>query len=346
VSDRVRSRPIAPPPSDRVARPPARKPSIRGRPVVLVAFVVVLLAVPFLRPYVRQYNYVLQLMFTSFMWAAMASSWNLMGGFAGYISLGHPVFFALGGYLSGTLLVYLGISPFLTAIPAGLAAVAAGLLIGLITLRTRGPSFIISTIALLLLVRIWFDRWELLGGSNGLSLPLLIVPGGLAKVPFYYAMLMVAVGSVYLSYRVQHSKFGLALRAISQDEVKAEVAGISTNMYKILAFALSGFFIAVAGALWGYSLSYLRPTVFLTVGVAANMVLMAILGGRGTVAGPVIGAVLFVAINEISVSQFGSTELNIVVTGLILVVVLLFFPQGIVGSLREHRILPRILDWD
>jgi branched-chain amino acid transport system permease protein len=329
-----------------VPKLPSRRRRVEGRTFVLAAFVIAMFLVPLLKPFVTQYNYVLQIMLTAFMWTAIASSWNLIGGFAGYISLGHPVFFALGGYLAGTLFVFEGISPFLMAVPAGIAAFAAGLLIGLITLRTRGPSFIISTIALLLVVRIWFDRWELIGGANGLSLPLLILPGGLSKVPFYYGMLVSAIGAVYLAYRVQHSKFGLALRAISQDEVKAEVAGIHTNAYKILAFALSSFFIAVVGALWGYSLSYLRPTIFLTIGIAANMVLMTILGGRGTVAGPVIGAILFVAINEVSVSQFGSTELNIVVTGFLLVVVLLFFPEGIVGSLREHRKLPRVLDWD
>ncbi|HEU4751224.1 MAG TPA: branched-chain amino acid ABC transporter permease, partial [Acidimicrobiia bacterium] len=139
---------------------------------------------------------------------------------------------------------------------------------------------------------------------------------------------------------------GLALRAIAQDETKAEVAGINTRRLKILAFALSAFFPGVVGAIWGYSLTYLRPTIFFVIGVAAQMVLMAIIGGRGTVAGPVLGAVLIVALNEVAVTQFGSTELNIVVTGVILIVVLLFFPQGIVGTLREKGRLPAVLDWD
>lgn len=323
-----------------------RRPGSRARGASLFAIVLCLLAVPLLQPVVDEFNYLIQVLTATLMWAALASSWNLIGGFAGYISLGHPVFFALGGYLSGTLLVYLGWSPFLTAVPAGLAAVAVGFAVGLITLRTRGPSFIISTIALLLVVRIAADRWELIGGANGLSLPLLILPAELSKLPYYYGMLVIAAGALLTSYRIYHSKFGLGLRAVAQDEERAEVAGINTNLYKIVAFALSGFFIAVAGALWGYSLAYLRPSVFLTIGVAANMVLMTILGGKGTVAGPVLGAVLFAVINEVSVSQFGTTELNIAITGLILVVVLLFFPQGIVGSLRERRKLPAILNWD
>jgi branched-chain amino acid transport system permease protein len=159
-------------------------------------------------------------------------------------------------------------------------------------------------------------------------------------------MFIAAVGAVFLGYRVQHSKLGLALRAIAQDEVKAEVAGVNTRRLKILAFALSAFFPGVVGAIFGYNLTYIRPTIFLVIGVAAQMVLMAIIGGRGSVAGPVIGAILIVALNELSLIYFGATELNIVVTGGMMIVVLLFSPGGIIGYLREKGRLPAILDWD
>jgi branched-chain amino acid transport system permease protein len=325
---------------------PAGRPSDTRSRVILAVLLLALLALPLLRSLLPTYNYVLQISLVTFMWITMASSWNILGGFAGYISLGHNVFFAVGGYVSGLLLVHYGVSPFVSALLSGVVALALGLLIGLITLRTRGPAFIISTIALLLMVRLWFDNWDVLGGSNGLSLPLPPFPANWGKAPFYYGMLAAAVGSVYLAYRVRHSKFGLGLRAIAQDEIKAEVAGIDTRMYKILAFAVSVFWVAVVGAMWGYSLAYLRPTVFLTIAVAAEMVLMVIIGGKGTVAGPVVGAALLVFVNEFSVARFGSSELNIVVTGVLLLVVLLFFPAGVVGSLRERRRLPRILDWD
>jgi branched-chain amino acid transport system permease protein len=113
----------------------------------------------------------------------------------------------------------------------------------------------------------------------------------------------------------------------------------------VAAFAASGFFIGVAGSMWGYSLSYLRPEIFLTINIAAQMVLMAVIGGKGTILGPVVGAVLIVTSNETAVTKFGSTELNIAVTGAFLIAALLFFPQGIVGSLRDRRRLPRALDW-
>lgn len=322
-----------------------RSPS-KSQKVFLLIFVLVLFFFPFLQFVVGGLNYWLHMLLYIFMYVAMASSWNIIGGYAGYTSLGHNVFFAVGGYFTGVFLIYYDVSPFLTAPIAGLVSLGLGLLVGLISLRTRGPAFIISTIALVMLIKITFDNWDYIGGTNGMTMPpLLNIPLNLVKFPFYYYMLLIAMGAVFLSYRIRHSKFGLGLRAISQDETKAEVAGIPTNVYKILAFGISGLFVGMAGGIWGYYLTYLRPNIFLIILVAAQMVLMAVLGGKGTVAGPVVGAVLFIAINEFFVANLGFTELNIVATGLLLAVVLIFFPLGIVGTLKEHGKLPAFLDW-
>ena len=326
---------------------PGRKPGARSRRVALILSLALVLLFPVIAiPIFESYAYVMQLGMLILMWISMSSSWNIIGGFAGYISLGHGVFFAIGGYSAGLALAHWGISPFLFLPLAGLAAMAVGFLAGLITLRTRGPAFIVATIAMLFLFLLWFDNWGFIGASSGLDLPLIQIPVRWLKVPFYYAMAVSAIGAVYLSYRVAHSKFGLGLRAISQDETKAEVAGINTRWYKVWAFALSAFFIGTAGAIYGYSLTHLRPLTFFAIAVAARMVLMAIIGGRGTVAGPVLGAILIIGANEFAVRQLGQTELNIVFTGLILVVALLFFPEGIVGSLRRAGKLPAFLDWD
>jgi branched-chain amino acid transport system permease protein len=326
---------------------PIRKPGSRSRRVTLIAALALILLFPLIAvPLFDSYTYVLQIGMLMLMWIAMSSSWNILGGFAGYISLGHGVFFAIGGYTAGLALAHWGISPFLFLPIAGLAAMAFGFLAGLITLRTRGPAFIVATIAMLFLFLLWFDNWEFIGASSGLDLPLFQFPVRWLKVPFYYAMALCAIGAVGLAYRVAHSKFGLGLRAISQDETKAEVAGINTRWYKVWAFALSAFFIGVAGAIYGYSLTHLRPLTFFAIAVAARMVLMAIIGGRGTVAGPVVGAILIIGVNEFAVRQLGESALNIVFTGVILVLALLFFPQGIVGSLRKSGRLPAFLDWD
>lgn len=320
-------------------------PPSRSRWVVVGVILVAVALLPLVRG-MGSYNYVLQIGTVILMWIAMTSSWNILGGYTGYISLGHNVFFGVGGYVAGLLLLELGWSPFATAPIAGLFAMLLGLLAGLITYRTRGPSFIISTIALLLVVTLLMDNWSYLGGSNGLSLPLPEFDITWLKVPFYYAMLVSAVLAILLGYRVAHSKFGLALRAIASDEIKAEVGGISTRRFKVMAFALSAFFPGVVGAIWGYSLAYLRPVIFLLIAVAARMVLMVIIGGRGTVAGPVIGAILVVFLDEASITLFGASELNLVITGALLVATLLFFPLGIVGTLRDKGRLPAWLDWD
>jgi branched-chain amino acid transport system permease protein len=315
------------------------------RKIALGALVLGLFLFPLLQVFWGGYNYWLHMMLYAFMYVTLTSSWNIIGGYAGYISLGHNVFSGVGGYFAGALMAFYGISPFFSAPLSGLVALALGLLVGLITLRTRGPAFIISTIALLFLFRLAFDNWPLLGGANGMSLPLPPFEVETGKLPFYYGMLVAALAAVYTSYRVRHSKFGLGLRAIAEDEIKAESAGIPTSFYKIVAFALSGFYIGAVGALWAYYLTYLRPTIFFEIVIAADIVLMTILGGRGTVAGPVVGALLLVTVNEFFVAKFGATELNLAATGLLMLVVLLFFPEGIVGTLRERGRLPGILDW-
>jgi branched-chain amino acid transport system permease protein len=320
-----------------------RRERVKWFPWALLAVLAVL---PLIQLNGGGYNYVLHLVLYAMMYSAMASSWNILGGYTGYISLGHNVFFCIGGYFSGMILAYTGISSIITAPLAGLVAGAIGYLIGLVTLRMRGPTFIISSIALLMVARILFDNWHFVGGSNGVSLPPIGLGPQWAKIPYYYAFLVLAAVTVWCSYRIKHSKFGLGLRAISQDEVKAESAGIDTRLYKTLVFAISAFFVSVAGAVWGEYLTYIRPNIFLIILVAANLVLMCILGGKGTVAGPVVGTVVFVAFNEISLIVMGASEINLLVTGVIMVVTLLFFPAGIVGTLAKMKKLPRFLDWD
>jgi branched-chain amino acid transport system permease protein len=310
-----------------------------------IAFLAVLLVLPVLQ-FTGNYNYLIHLVLFTASYVVMASGWNILGGFAGYISLGHNVFFAVGGYFAGMIFARYGISTIILAPLAGLVAAALGYLIGLITLRVRGPSFIISSLALVMIFKILFDNWDFVGGSNGLSLAANDLPVKWAKLPYYYAFIIMAAFSVWASYRIKHSKFGLGLRAISKDEIKSESAGINTRFYKVLAFAISAFFVGMAGAVWGEYLTYIRPNIFLIILVSVNMVLMCILGGKGTIAGPVIGAVLLVAFNEFFVATLGASEINIFATGMIMMLCLMFFPLGIVGTLARLKKLPRVLNWD
>lgn len=311
-------------------------------PVLLLAVLMLLPALQF----AGNFNYLLHLVLFTASYVVMASGWNILGGFAGYISLGHNVFFAVGGYVAGMMFARLGISTILLAPLAGLVAGLLGYAIGLITLRVRGPSFIISSLALVMIFRILFENWEFVGGAAGVALQANDLPVQWAKLPYYYAFIVMAAFAVCACYRIRHSKFGLGLRAISKDEIKAESAGINTRLYKTLAFALSAFFVGMAGAVWGEYLTYIRPNIFLVILVSVNMVLMCILGGKGTIAGPVIGSILIVAFNEFFVATLGASEINILGTGLIMMLCLMFFPLGIVGTLAKHGRLPRILNWD
>ena len=310
-----------------------------------IAIMAALLALPALQ-FVGNYNYLIHLVLFTASYVVMASGWNVLGGFTGYISLGHNVFFAVGGYFAGMVFARLEISTIILAPVAGLVAGALGYLIGLITLRVRGPSFIISSLALVMIFRIFFENWEFVGGAAGVALKANSLPVEWAKLPYYYAFIVMAAFAVWASYRIKHSKFGLGLRAISKDEIKSESAGIDTRFYKVMAFAISAFFVGMAGAVWGEYLTYIRPNIFLIILVSVNMVLMCILGGKGTIAGPVIGSVLIVAFNEFFVATLGASEINILATGLIMMLCLMFFPLGIVGTLARHRKLPRILNWD
>lgn len=309
------------------------------------AVLAILLALPALQ-FAGNYNYALHLVLFTACYVTMASGWNILGGFTGYISLGHNVFFAIGGYFAGMILARYGISTIILAPLAGVVCGAVGYAIGRITLKTRGPSFIISSLALVMIARILFEHWKFVGGANGVALPANDLPVEWAKLPYYYAFIVLGAFSVWASYKIKHSKFGLGLRAISKDEIKAESAGIDTRTYKTLAFAISAAFVGMAGAIWGEYLTYIRPNIFLVILISVNMVLMCILGGKGTIAGPVIGAALIVAFNEIFVATMGASELNILATGAIMMISLMFFPLGIVGTLHKHHKLPRILNWD
>ena len=328
---------------------PTGKPGDGERPerrgVVLAGVLAALLVFPVLQVATGGFNYWLHMMLYAFMYIAMTTSWNIIGGYAGYISLCHSAFYGIGGYITGGLMTLCVLSPFVSAPLAGVLCFALGIPLGLVALRTRGPSFIISTIALVMLARLALDNIASLGGADGMSLPLPELPARTLKLPFYYAMLAIAVAAVYTSYRVRHAKLGLGLRAIAEDEVKAEAAGIPTRLYKIVAFALSALFVGLAGGVWGYYLTYLRPSIFFQILTSAEIVLMAIIGGRGTVAGPVIGAILLVGSNELLVAKLGATELNLAAKGALMLAVLVFFPEGIVGTLKARRRLPRVLDW-
>jgi ABC-type branched-subunit amino acid transport system permease subunit len=298
-------------------------------PLLLLAL---LLALPI---FVREGFYLDLLLFT-FMYAAMSVGWNIMGGFAGYVSLGHVGFFGLGSYLAGLLVVHFGIPVFLSAPFIGLVVAVAGAGLGWISLRARGTSFVIVTLTFTYMIQLIALNWrDLTGGSTGLYLPLLDLPGDLVIVPFYYSMLILLVVAIAVSIFIRRTKFGLGLIAIREEEGKADGSGVNTSFYKILAFAISVSFAGVAGALHAQYLNYIDPDLAFELIITLNLIIMTLVGSRGTIWGPVLGAFIIMPLSQYLIYLVPTGiagQVHLIALGLVLVLVVMYMPEGIITS--------------
>ena len=293
--------------------------------------------------FVREGFYLDLLLFT-FMYAAMSVGWDIMGGYAGYVSLGHVGFFGLGSYVAGLLVVHFGIPVFLSAPFVGLLAAVVGAGLGWISLRARGTSFVIVTLTFTYVVQLLaLNLRALTGGSSGLYLPLLNLPAELVVLPFYYSMLALLVVAVLVSIAIRRSKFGLGLIAIREEEGKADGSGVNTSLYKILAFAISVSFAGAAGALHAQYLNYVDPDLAFELIITLNLIIMSLVGSRGTVWGPVLGAFILMPLSQyliyLTPSQIAG-QVHLIALGVILVLVVMFMPEGIIttyGTWRRGR---------
>jgi ABC-type branched-subunit amino acid transport system ATPase component/ABC-type branched-subunit amino acid transport system permease subunit len=266
----------------------------------------------------------------------MASGWNIISGWAGYISLGQSAFMGLGAYTTALLTLHLHRSPWLFAPLGGVvAAVVAGLL-GVVIMRTRGHSFVIITIAFLLIVQLLaLNLRGFTGGSNGLTMPITTYPRDWQYTPFYYVMLGLLLLAVAMSWAIRRTKFGTGLIAIREDEDKAGGIGVNTPIYKVLAFAASAVLIGVAGGVYAYFITFVDYRGMFSIQYAVLIVLAALLGGRGTIMGPVLGAFAVQILQDQSNQHFGSSQANIVVYGAVMAAVVLFLPRGVVPSVAR-----------
>ena len=284
---------------------------------------------------------------------SLATSWNYLSGFGGYTSFGHAGFFGIGSYTGGLLLHYERVSWIPAVVIAGLGAGVLALLIGYPVLRLRGPYFAIAMLAFSELCRVLVTAWDSLTlGGRGVYLPILRFQreedGASAWDRFgvqvhnnqnYYAMLVLAIVAVAIAYAIGTSRFGLELLAIRDDEVAAQAMGIQTTRVKLTAFGLSAIFPAAAGAIYARQVGYIDPpTVFLVIW-SIRSIATAILGGQGTILGPIIGAVVLTLVSE----RVWETDPNLyqVIFGGLIVVVVLFMPGGLIALLQNRGILPR-----
>ena len=282
-------------------------------------------------------GYGVRVMLQLFMWIALAQSWNLISGLTGYVSFGHVAFFGTGAYTAGILIAKAGWPWLLASLAGGVMAMGFALLVGWPCLRLKGPYFAIAMLGLNEVLRVAVSYYEgLTGGGNGLSLPTLY-----ASVPIYYVMGLVAAGVTLLTYVIVTSRFGLRLMTIREDEVAAEAMGIDTFRYKLYAFLLSAVAPGIAGGLAARDQGYIEPISVFPLVTTITMIVMVLFGGKGTIWGPVLGAVILFAFQEVVWAKF--IYLHQLLFGAIIVLVVLLMPRGILGVLQQKYNLPRTI---
>ena len=282
-------------------------------------------------------GYGVRVMLQLFMWIALAQSWNLISGLTGYVSFGHVVFFGTGAYASSLLIVKAGLPWPLACLGGGVAGALLALVIGWPCLRLRGPYFAIAMLGLNEVMRVIVSYYEgLTGGGNGLSLPTLD-----ASLAIYYTMGLVAAGVTAVTYAILTSRFGLRLMTIREDEVAAEAMGIDTFHHKLLAFLLSAAGPGVAGALTARDHGYIEPISVFPLAITVTMIVMALFGGKGTVFGPVLGAVVLFVAQEMVWAHY--PYVHPLLFGAIIIAVVLLMPRGVLGLLQQRYRLPRTI---
>jgi branched-chain amino acid transport system permease protein len=294
------------------------------------------LALALAYPWIWSELYYQLLGFNVLMFGTLATSWNILGGYTGYKSLGHSAFFGLGAYAVAIAAKDLGWDPFLSAPLLSLGVAGVALLLGWIMLRTSGSAFVIATIAMLLVFRILvLNLRDVTGGSPGISQPLPPFTGQFAIMPFFYYMLGCLVLAMSASAYIRRSRFGLGLLAIRDDEGKAEAVGVNTTMYKVLAFTVSAYFVALAGGIWSYRSIHISPVFAFDIIISVDMILMTMLGGLGSLWGPVLGAAILVPAAEVIRFEFGSSQIHVAILGAVMLVIILFLPRGIIPTIGD-----------
>lgn len=316
--------------------------------IILVITAAILLWLP-----MNAAAYTVTLTLTVLMVVSLSSSWNWLSGMGGYTSFATAGFFGIGSYIYALLIHYEKMGWIPAILVAGIGCGVIGFLIGIPTLRLRGPYFAIAMLAFAELARVVVLAWdEVTLGGQGVFLPRprrQIIEDGMGfweefQATFnnsqtYYAMLALAVVTVIWSYVVGTSRWGLKLLAIRDDEVAAESMGIKTTYVKVTTFAGSAIFPGVAGAIYARHVGYIDPVTVFAIIWTIRAITTTIFGGRGTILGPIIGAVVLTLVSEKVWEQ--DPNLYQVIFGAIIIAVVLFMPGGLVSLLQQWNILPR-----
>ena len=277
------------------------------------------------------------------MMAQLGVAWNILGGYAGQVSLGHAAFFGTGAYVSTLLALRFGLTPWAGMFAGAGVAAALSLVIGWPCFRLKGHYFAMATIAVGEIVQAVVNGWDLLGGAVGLSLPLQQtgfwhMVFNRSKLPYHYIALGLLLFTLLVNWLVTRSHVGYYLRAIKDEPDAARSLGVSLTRYKLYAIALSSGLAAMGGTLYAQKELLIDPGSTLSTGLSIKMSLVAIMGGVGTLTGPVIGAVLLTAIEEASRMGFGGTGrgTDMVVYGLLIVLIAVYQPSGVLGWIKQR----------
>ena len=278
-------------------------------------------------------------------WAYLATSWNILGGYAGQHSLGHGLYMGVGAYCSTYLGITYGLSPWIGMIIGALLAAALGWFVGFATFRygLKGAYFALVTIALTEAAVYVVSNWSALGGAAGLEVPYLGHDPWMmqfdGKLGYYLIVLTMALGGVLVAQWLNRRRFGYRMIAVRENEEAAEAMGVNTLGTKINATVLSAAMTAVGGTFFAQYFTYVGPRTVFGETVSVQILLFAIIGGLGTVWGPLVGAIILVPAAEFARAELGTTfqGAHLLLYGAILVLTMLFMPNGIVGLAKDIR---------
>lgn len=333
-------------------------------PLLLLGSGIVLLA---LVPISLQSTYALHIMILTFISIIMGSAWNILGGYTGQYSVGHSAYFGVGAYTTMILLQFRHIAPWYGMWAGVGAAMITALIIGSICFRLRGPYFVLASIAVAEIFRVSaLNLKDVTNGAEGIlvtELPPLkfghtVITDFSSKVPFFYTGLVTTLVVILVTRGVQHSKLGYYFQAIREDQDAAHSLGINPTLYKNIALLISAAFTSVAGSLYAVYVGFIDPGTVFSLDVSVQIVTIAIIGGIGTILGPVIGAVVLVSLSEAlrsnaltnalihgglvrADSRVGTflkenlSHAHVLIYGILVVIVILFMPQGLLGFGRR-----------
>lgn len=306
-------------------------------PVRGIAFIALLTSLPSF----NLAHWVMNMLVFTLMYAVMASAWNLIGGFAGYPSLGHAAFFGIGAYTEGLWFqhhaITSGYEPFLVLPLVGLVAGLVGIPVAAIAMRTRADVFAIVTITLLFVAQtLAFNLRSITGGAQGLAIAAPPFSLRTFERPFYYVLVLLLLAAMLITWASMRSKVGLSLAAVRADEDKAVGIGVHATGVKLMAFAVSVGLTAMVGGVWAYYVGFIYPQFAVDPLVTIAIVLMTFLGGRATLWGPILGAFILELAQQYFAYELGGSQYYLIAYASVFLIVMLLMPRGILPSLNDR----------